>query len=394
MPYEKREFQVPKTSQKYVEIADYKDPSSFEQTFGPDILLKVPTGEKTDWNIIQKAAQHAKHYDLMIMQGGLEMISTVGELSEKEGRVLFHLSADVAEEIYQKPDSELVLIDWNTSPEEYLRRNPQTVKRIHIHTTGITQQEFKDNFRKIETEELSEKEKLETKKALYEPFLKIFCEIMNQEIVEQVNGLEGVFVLGSQESKINSFPAGFQMELKNGLNTLHQEDFFPVIQRIHRFLSEKYKTYSELFISDEFDENDRPKLLPREEIFKKIEDFLEKEQSSDYVKNFLRRLARIIKDAHEIPKSEWFIKGLSYTSAIYSDKKEGNGWRLIIAPRIVCGGGALEIFGIKLNRTPNLQFSEEDLEKQRDFKKGVANNLLKKYGSKAKKGLALESIEK
>ncbi len=380
-------FEVPEFKREFKgEVDDYKDPKYFDNIFTPNKLVELPVSERVKWGVNRKTGQHSRYYDLMVIQYGPEAIPTLGELTEEEGKSLLELSADVAEEIHNKPDTEMTLIDWNSSSKEFGRKNPQSVKRIHFHTTGITKEEFDESFDEVNFSDLSDNDRRKTRKELRDPFIGIFCETMQEEIINDLKGTDDIFVLDSQKSRTGDFPMGFEIDLKDGLETLKKEEFFSVIQEIHIRLEKKYEDFSNIFTSGEFDENDRPKLLPKGEIDKRIEKFGEDNDHLKYTKKFFNKFAGIAKDAEQVPDSEWLMKGLGYSAAIYCDKRKGDKWRLVMSPRVVSETGALEIFGIKLIRTEGRQFTEEELEKQNDFRKELSEKLIEEYQGKIKKG--------
>lgn len=386
-----RKFEIPRQEPKFKgEPGDYQNPEYFHRIFNPNKLVEIPASERVGWGVNIKTGPHSKFYDLIVIQYGERVVSTVGELNENEGRSLIEISAEIAKDISDRPDTEITFIGWSNSPEEFDRRNPQSVKRIHFHTTGITKQELQ--AKEVGILDFPKEKRKETKRSMRDPFLRLFCDVMENEVADEVEISQKVFAFEDRESRIDGFPAGFRVELRDGLDTLHHDEFFPALQELHRLLSEKYEKYSKIFVSEEFNDNGRPKLRTKEEIRERIESLLEEEGPSDYAKRFVRKLGSVVKGSEEVPKSDWFIKGTSYTSAIYCDRREGDKWFLVMAPRIVCGTGLLEMMGIMLVRTDSKKFTKEDEEKQRSFREEVSERLLDKYGERAKRGLALNDL--
>jgi len=378
-----RRFTVPKVPEADAVYSgmpeQHESVDEFRRLFAPNELAELHVSDAVQWGIERKVSPHSHFYDVMVLQFGPEEKPTLAELAKEEGQTLFRLVGDIASDIHEQKDVGMTMVDWNVTPEEYDRKAPQNIKRLHVHVTGITDQELE----KMETIPFD----ATARKTMRDPFNELMGDIIKDAVLPRMAYTEKFFAPGTEAVEGDQFPIGFSVELKGGIEVLKDPEFYAAMRDFHERYEGEYDTFAKCFLSDEEDENGRPKLLPREDIRANVEDYIATRNLDDAHNALLRKFAERVKHAEEVEPDKWAIKGVGYSAAIFS---KGNKWYFAVSPRIFNGLGGLEVLGIKLERpSDGSPLQPEDLAKREAYQRGLAEKLMAQYGEQMQSGPAL-----
>ncbi|TAL05178.1 MAG: hypothetical protein EPO00_13385, partial [Chloroflexota bacterium] len=205
-------------------------------------------------------------------------VSTVTELSKEEGTELFTTAYDIGT-AFQKTageDEEVFIglnqhVDVVNSPVKIQRENDavparvQTIDQLHMHVMcEPVSQSHEKSWNELTKEQQRE---------LVDPYMPVMSDLFQPQIDTQALGSD---VFGDTNIQYNKYPLGLNVELKSGLKTLKDPEFFESFVNLHSEYTSLYENLASLYVNKEqLDQYGAPIPLPKEERTSKVKEFIE-----------------------------------------------------------------------------------------------------------------------
>lgn len=304
-----------------------------------------------------------------------EQVPTFFSFPKEQGQVHFSILAKIAKSLQEKYGSNW-FIGTSISPEENNRQAVQSVKTIHTHCVGLTNEEMenftllRDNFnlkRKKGQEPKGRKEMREAKRMLSDSFAQLGIDLLQDLVLSQAfwdkNSALSAFVEEKNPQLNLEYPKSYSLKLQGGLEAFSDPRLFTLTSAIDHRIKITYDQILDLLVEKkERDLFNRYFPRPEEERTKRILAFAKTHEIKTGTLEKLKRLSRILLPATNLiarginnqqqiylANTRLFLKGPAYNHLLYP---AGNGPQLILSiiPRFLSGGSPLDAMGIYKNQ--------------------------------------------